>query len=157
MLSRPRHDARRKVRFFGRQRQRLGRTLQTRRHRPKQKKPPPISRPMANGSPLITQTYRHKYRRTPTHKKAKQQTAADRAATKMQRRRAALLAPLPLLLALLSFCPCHAEPGDLGGLRPPGFRPPSIFSAEWSGAFCRGGDGEWGEASRRIRRTSAQT
>lgn len=55
--------------------------------------------------------------------------------------RARAVSRAALLVAGLCALGCAAgDPGDLGGLRPPGFRPPSIFSAEWAGG-CRAGYG----------------
>jgi hypothetical protein len=44
-----------------------------------------------------------------------------------------------LCAALLLLCGlAGAEEGDLGGLRPPWFRPPSVFDAAWAGWPSRG-------------------
>lgn len=61
----------------------------------------------------------------------RRRTAAEQRRGSMQRAGAATA----LLLGLLCLAAAaRAESGDLGGLRPPGFRPPSVFSSEWAGA-----------------------
>jgi hypothetical protein len=39
-----------------------------------------------------------------------------------------------LLMLLCLAAGVAADSGDLGGLRPPWFRPPSVFSESWAGA-----------------------